>query len=113
MTRILPYNCVMIFKSCTRSWRKVSDVSSSSKSERRINEGVRVPHDSPTGLIKQDVLHNDAMSPLFMAAIEATEEAIINSLFMAETMKGISGRTAQALPLDKVIPMLKKYNKIK
>nr|MBA2500123.1 P1 family peptidase [Chitinophagaceae bacterium] len=52
---------------------------------------------------------NDAMSPLFMAAIEATEEAILNSLFMAETMKGKYGRIIEALPLDKVIPLLKKF----
>jgi D-aminopeptidase len=52
------------------------------------------------------------MSPLFMAAIEATEEAIINSLFAATTTTGINGNKAEALPLDKVIPLLKKYNRI-
>jgi D-aminopeptidase len=40
------------------------------------------------------------MSPLFHAAIEATEEAIYNSLCMATTMTGFQGRTIQALPLD-------------
>jgi D-aminopeptidase len=45
-------------------------------------------------------LPNDLMSPLFQAAIEATEEAIYNSLCMAETMTGYQGRTVQALPLD-------------
>ncbi len=48
-------------------------------------------------------LHNDQCSPLFMAAIEATEEAILNSLFAAETMTGKDGRTVEALPVDKVI----------
>jgi D-aminopeptidase len=48
-----------------------------------------------------------------MAAIEATEEAIINSLFAATTTKGIDGHTAEALPVDKVISILKKYNRIK
>ncbi len=48
-------------------------------------------------------LHNDQCSPLFMAAIEATEEAILNSLFAAETMTGKYGRTVEALPVDKVI----------
>ena len=43
-----------------------------------------------------------------MAAIEATEEAIINSLFMAETMKGKNGNTATALPVEKIIPLFKK-----
>lgn len=47
-------------------------------------------------------LPNDQMSPLFQAAIEATEEAIYNSLCMAETMAGYQGRTVEALPLDKI-----------
>ena len=45
---------------------------------------------------------NDLMSPLFEAAIEATEEAIYNSLYMAETMTGYKGRTAPALPFDAI-----------
>ncbi|MDD5284110.1 MAG: P1 family peptidase, partial [Bacteroidales bacterium] len=48
-------------------------------------------------------LHNDQCSPLFMAAIEATEEAILNSLFAAETMTGKNGRRVEALPVEKVI----------
>jgi D-aminopeptidase len=53
-------------------------------------------------------LSNDAMSPLFLAVIEATEEAIYNSLFRATTMKG-RGRTVEALPLDRTVEILKKY----
>jgi D-aminopeptidase len=45
---------------------------------------------------------NDWMSPLFQSAIEATEEAIYNSLCMAQTMTGYQGRTVEALPLDRV-----------
>jgi D-aminopeptidase len=45
---------------------------------------------------------NDQMSPLFQAAIEATEEAIYNSLCMAETMTGYRGRTVKALPLEEI-----------
>lgn len=73
---------------------------------------VRVPHESRELLQSQNVLRNDETSPLFMAAIEATEEAILNSLFKAETMRGKNGRTVEALPLDKVIPILKKYKSI-
>lgn len=58
------------------------------------------------------VLGNDAMSPLFQAVIEATEEAIINSLFKATTVTG-NGRTVESLPLDKVREILRKYGKIK
>ncbi|WP_349263965.1 P1 family peptidase [Longimicrobium sp.] len=54
-------------------------------------------------------LPNDAMSPLFQAVAEATEEAIINSLFAAETTTG-SGATVEALPLDRVMEILRRYN---
>lgn len=72
------------------------------------NDSVRVPFDSPI-VLTQPELQNDYMSPLFMAAIEATEEAVINSLFAAKTTKGFL-ETIPALPLEKVVPILKKYN---
>jgi D-aminopeptidase len=56
------------------------------------------------------VLRNDAMSPLFMAVNEATEEAILNSMFTAATMKGKDGHVREALPIKKVLEILKKYN---
>jgi len=56
-------------------------------------------------------LKNNATSPLFLAAVEATEEAILNSLFKATTMKGHRG-TQQALPVARVEEILKKYRVI-
>lgn len=58
------------------------------------------------------VVGNDAMSPLFQAVIEATEEAILNSLFKATTVTG-NGRTVEALPIDKVRDVLRKYGKLR
>lgn len=52
-------------------------------------------------------LDNNAMSPLFLAAVEATEEAILNSLFMAESMTGEDGRTQPAIPIDQVLEIMK------
>lgn len=54
------------------------------------------------------VARNDAMSPLFEAAIEATEEAIYNSLFLATTVHGFRG-TAEALPLDSTLAILERH----
>lgn len=51
---------------------------------------------------------NDDMSPLFQAVVEATEEAIYNSLFMATTVTS-NGTTVNAIPLDRVREVLKKY----
>jgi D-aminopeptidase len=61
----------------------------------------------------QKVLANDAMSPLFLGVIEATEEAIYNSLFRAATVKGRENRTVEALPIEKTLEILRRYNKIK
>jgi len=57
-------------------------------------------------------LPNAAVSPLFLAAVEATEEAILNSLFMAETMSGADGRTMQQLPVDRVLEIIRRYNRL-
>ncbi|MCF8452598.1 MAG: P1 family peptidase [Pedobacter sp.] len=75
-------------------------------------ESLRVPHQPAQPVIQAGYLHNDFTSQLFMAAIEATEEAVINSLFAAKTVIGNNGRKIEALPLDKVIPILKKYNRL-
>lgn len=70
---------------------------------------LRVKHESRERTDTISVLRNDAMSPLFMAVIEATEEAIINSLFAAETMTGKDGRSIRELPKEEVIKIIKKY----
>jgi D-aminopeptidase len=58
------------------------------------------------------VLGNEAMSPLFLAVIEATEEAIYNSLFRATTVTG-RGHTVEALPLDKTLQILREHRAMK
>ncbi len=58
-----------------------------------------------------DLLSNNAMSPLFLAAIEATEEAVYNSLFMATTTTG-RGHTVEALPIDRTLDILREHGVI-
>src|SRR5579864_3215049 len=58
------------------------------------------------------VLPNERMNPLFDAVVQATEEAIVNAMFAAETMVGINGNKVEALPLDRVHDLLKKYNRL-
>ncbi|WP_207891765.1 DmpA family aminopeptidase [Maribacter algicola] len=77
------------------------------------HEAVRIAHTSKLQFNTMELLRNDEMSPLFLAAIEATEEAILNSLFTAGTMTGRDGHQIEALPLYEVLPILKKYGKIK
>ncbi|MDO1450426.1 P1 family peptidase [Rhodocytophaga aerolata] len=76
-----------------------------------ISTAYRIPHESAQPLDQVPLLRNDNMSPLFLAAIEATEEAIINSLFTARTMQGYKGHQIQALPIERVLQIIKQYRK--
>lgn len=69
----------------------------------------RVPHSAPA-LQSTRILSNDAVSPLFLAVIEATEEAILNSLFTASPMRGREGHAVENLPVEKVIDILRRHN---
>jgi D-aminopeptidase len=78
---------------------------------RRITPpGARAPGAAPgpSALRTIQEVSNDDMSPLFQAVIEATEEAIYNSMFMATSVTS-RGRTVQAIPLDSVRAILAKY----
>ncbi|GAA4449163.1 P1 family peptidase [Nibrella saemangeumensis] len=76
-----------------------------------VSTAYRIPHESKSPIDELKLLRNDNISPLFMAAIEATEEAIINSLFAAQTLKGDQGRVVEALPVDKVLEIMKRYSR--
>lgn len=71
-----------------------------------------VPYHS-TSLYNQTVaLRDDVVTPLFLATIEATEEAILNSLFAAQTTTGIAGHKAPSLPIGEVLKLMRRYHKI-
>lgn len=73
----------------------------------------RVPHNTEKLQKLNNVnVANDDMTPIFMATIEATEEAIINSLFKAHDVTGYNGKVHKALPVDKVLDMLRAENKL-
>ncbi len=69
----------------------------------------RIRH-GDTALRRVELLPNDAMSPLFLACVEATEEAVYNSLLRATTVTGRGGARVEALPIERTIEILKKYN---
>jgi len=60
---------------------------------------------------RTEVLTNDAMSPLFLAAIEAAEEAVYNSLFRATTISA-NGHNVEALPIEKTVEILRRHHVI-
>jgi L-aminopeptidase/D-esterase-like protein len=63
------------------------------------------------GLQRPEMLPNDQISSLFLATVQATEEAIINALIAAKTMTGINGNTKHAIPHDRLQTVMKKYNR--
>ena len=64
------------------------------------------------GTVNVEMLPNWMISPLFEATVQAVEEAIVNTLVAAETMEGINNNKVWALPHDRLIHIMKKYNRI-
>lgn len=75
-----------------------------------FSTAYRIPHASPPEAAAGIMLTNDQVSPLFLAAAEATEEAIYNSLFAATTVTGRDGHTVEALPVERVLDICRQYN---
>ncbi|GAB4375661.1 MAG: P1 family peptidase [Calditrichia bacterium] len=75
-------------------------------------KNLRIPHRAKEAVQTLKELSNDRLSPLFMAVIEATEEAILNSLTMAQTVKGRDGHVAEPLPREETLRILQKYRRL-
>jgi len=57
------------------------------------------------------MLRNSRMDPLFTAAVQATEEAIVNAMVAATTMVGINGYRVEAIPHDRLAEVMRKYGR--
>ena len=75
-------------------------------------EQVRIHMEGKASTRTREVLTNDAMSPVFEAVIEATEEAIYNSMFKAISMTG-NGHTVEALPIEQTKKILREHGMLK
>jgi L-aminopeptidase/D-esterase-like protein len=64
-----------------------------------------------SGIVQVEMIPNGLLNPVFEATVHATEEAIINALIAAETMKGADDNLAYALPHDRLVQIMKKYNR--
>lgn len=73
----------------------------------------RDAEETDEGIRTRTLLNDEHLSPLFQATVEATEEAIVNSLFKATDTKGYLGRTVEALPLEKVKEVFRKYGRLR
>ena len=77
-------------------------------------EELRIPYSRGSSFfVNGKELRNDRMTPLFEAVIEAVEEAVINSLFAAETMQGRGGLIIESLPVKEALDVLKSHNVIR
>ncbi|HEX2643092.1 MAG TPA: P1 family peptidase, partial [Thermoanaerobaculia bacterium] len=65
-----------------------------------------VPHEPKGPTLAVEELTNDSMGPLFLATVEAVEEAVYNSLLRATTVTGDQGHTGEAIPVERVRELL-------
>ena len=74
---------------------------------------VRVPHKPVTAALDRPTVSDASLSPLFQAAREATEEAIVNSLLRATTVSGFQGHAVDAVPVDRLIEICRRHGAIR
>jgi D-aminopeptidase len=67
---------------------------------------------SSKGIRTLSMLPSDQINPIFLATVQATEEAVVNAMIAAETMTGMKGHTVIALPHDQLREVLRKYNRL-
>ena len=77
-----------------------------------FSTSARVPYHPPPGLLEEHRLPDGKINPLLLASVEATEEAIVDSLFTASTVVGRDGNTSPELPVPDVIEILDRYGRI-
>ena len=76
-----------------------------------VHKTMRILHSGAPRLVGAPELSNDSLSPLFQATKEATEEAVYNALLQAVSMEGYRGHKAEALPLERLKALLRKYGR--
>ena len=77
------------------------------------NPGAVSPKSNlPNNTHQVTMLPNDSLDPIFLATVQATEEAVVNAMVAAETMTGIDDHKVIALPHDRLREVLKKYNRL-
>lgn len=111
-----PRNLERLAKRAFAGMARTTDQMSNSSGDYAIafSTAYRIPYSSQKQTFAiPGLIRNSGMTTLFHAVEEATQEAIYNSLFMAESTKGMNGREAEAIPLEKTVELLKEYNQFK
>ena len=77
-----------------------------------FSTGQWVPYDAPVEPLQERRLHDSLLNPIFLAAAEATEEAIVDSLFTATTVVGRDGNVSPELPIPMTLAILDRYGRL-
>ena len=109
---LLPIQCKRLARRATTGLAWVGGIGGNSSGDifLAFSTGNRVPQDRK--LIELRMVAADEMTPLFRAAAEATEEAILNALTAADTTTGYKGHTAHALPLDRLQEVMHRHRRL-
>jgi D-aminopeptidase len=106
---LLPIQCKRLARRATTGLACVGGIGSNGSGDifLAFSTGNVTHADAPLSTVRS--VSPDSMTPLFLAAAEATQEAILNSMTAAETTTGFKGRTVHALPLDRLQDVMRKY----
>jgi D-aminopeptidase len=109
---LLPIQCKRLARRATTGLAWVGGIGSNGSGDifLAFSTGNRIPRGAK--IVDVRMIAPDQITPLFQAAAEATEEAILNALTGAETMTGFKGRTVHALPLDRLQEVMRKYRRL-
>jgi len=109
---LLPHQLKRLARRASLGLARTGSVSGNSSGDIFIAFSTANPHaDAPPGPNVVRTVSNERITPLFTAAVEAAEEAIVNAMVGARTMTGIDGHTVVALPHEQLQKVLKKYNR--
>jgi D-aminopeptidase len=110
---LLPHQTKRLARRATMGLARTGSTSGNGSGDIFIAFSTANPHAAAgKGATTVTMLPNDELNPIFEAAVQATEEAIVNAMVGAETMTGIDGHKVFALPHDRLREVLKKYNRL-
>lgn len=109
---LLPGQLKLVAKHASLALGRVGSISHNSSGDIFLAFSTQAPADNATGSLETwKTISKQFLDPIYKATIEATEEAIINTLVAAKTMSGINGNTFYAIPHERLIDVMKKYNR--
>jgi D-aminopeptidase len=111
---LLPHQLDRVAKRATHGLARVGATSGNGSGDFAVAFSTVVPAEKGTVPPTRTAtfLENGALDPIFDAAVQATEEAIVNAMVAADTMTGVDGHTAIGLPHDRLREALRKYGKL-